>query len=191
MTQPQDDGPSDTALMDALAAGHDHALDALMERWAPRIHAFLLRMTGSPTHAADLAQETFVRIFLRRSSWKQGSAFQPWILQIAGNLARNHFRWSSRHPSDAGDSLETLPDQSADPATAAELADRASAVRHAVLALPPDLREAIILTTYEGLTHEEAAAAAATSPKTIEHRVRRARDLLRRNLAPWIGEPSP
>jgi RNA polymerase sigma-70 factor (ECF subfamily) len=177
--------------MDALATGHDHALDPLMERWAPRVHAFLLRMTGNPTLAADLAQDTFVRLFLRRSSWNKGSAFQPWILQIAANLARNHFRWSSRHPSDSGDSLDTLPDHSADPATAAELADRASAVRSAVLALPPELREAIILTTYEGLTHQEAAAAAATSPKTIEHRVRRARDLLRRSLAPWIAEPSP
>lgn len=191
MTPPQDEGPSDTGLMDALATGHDHALDPLMERWGPRVHAFLLRITGNPTLAADLAQETFVRLFLRRSSWNMGSAFQPWILQIAANLARNHFRWSSRHPSDSGDSLDTLPDHSADPATAAELADRASAVRRAVLALPPELREAIILTTYEGLTHQEAAAAAATSPKTIEHRVRRARDLLRRSLAPWIAEPSP
>ncbi|MEN9283695.1 MAG: hypothetical protein RLZZ179_1188 [Verrucomicrobiota bacterium] len=191
MTPPQDEGPTDTGLMDALASGNDHALDPLMERWAPRVHAFLLRMTGNPTHAADLAQETFVRLFLRRSSWNKGSAFQPWILQIAANLARNHFRWSSRHPSDSGDSLDTLPDHSADPATAAELADRASAVRSAVLALPTDLREAIILTTYEGLTHQEAAAAADTSPKTIEHRVRRARDLLRRSLAPWIAEPSP
>jgi RNA polymerase sigma-70 factor (ECF subfamily) len=191
MTPPQDEGPSDTGLMDALASGHDDALNLLMDRWAPRIQAFLLRMTGSPTHTADLAQETFVRLFLRRSSWNMGSAFQPWILQIAANLARNHFRWSSRHPSDSGDSLDTLPDHSADPATAAELADRASAVRRAVLALPPELREAIILTTYEGLTHQEAAAAAATSPKTIEHRVRRARDLLRRSLAPWIAEPSP
>jgi RNA polymerase sigma-70 factor (ECF subfamily) len=190
MTPPQDEGPSDTGLMDALASGHDDALNLLMDRWAPRIQAFLLRMTGSPTHTADLAQETFVRLFLRRSSWNMGSAFQPWILQIAANLARNHFRWSSRHPSDSGDSLDTLPDHSADPATAAELADRASAVRSAVLALPPELREAIVLTTYEGLTHQEAAAAAATSPKTIEHRVRRARDLLRRSLAPWIGEPS-
>ncbi|MFN5962625.1 MAG: RNA polymerase sigma factor [Verrucomicrobiota bacterium] len=191
MTPPQDEGPTDTGLMDALASGNDHALDPLMERWAPRVHAFLLRMTGNPTLAADLAQETFVRLFLRRSSWNKGSAFQPWILQIAANLARNHVRWSSRHPSDSGDSLDTLPDHSADPATAAELADRASAVRSAVLALPPELREAIILTTYEGLTHQEAAAAAATSPKTIEHRVRRARDLLRRSLAPWIAEPSP
>jgi RNA polymerase sigma-70 factor (ECF subfamily) len=191
MTPPQDEGPTDTGLMDALASGNDHALDPLMERWAPRVHAFLLRMTGNPTHAADLAQETFVRLFLRRSSWNKGSAFQPWILQIAANLARNHLRWSSRHPSDSGDSLDTLPDHSADPATAAELADRASAVRSAVLALPTDLREAIILTTYEGLTHQEAAAAADTSPKTIEHRVRRARDLLRRSLAPWIAEPSP
>lgn len=191
MTPPQDEGPIDTDLMDALASGHDDALNRLMERWAPRIHAFLLRMTGNPTLAADLAQETFVRLFLRRSSWQPGSAFQPWILQIAANLARNHFRWSSRHPTETGDSLETLPDPAADPATAAELSDRASAVRSAVLALPPELREAMVLTTYEGLTHQEAAAAADTSPKTIEHRVRRARDLLRRSLAPWIGEPAP
>jgi RNA polymerase sigma factor (sigma-70 family) len=190
MTSPQDDGPSDSGLMDALCAGHDPALDLLMARWAPRVHAFLLRMTGHSDTAADLAQETFVRLFLRRASWKPGSPFQPWILQIAANLARNHFRWSSRHPSASDDALAGIADESADPATAAAHAERSHAVRQAILALPPELREAIILTTYEGLSHQEAATAAATSPKTIEHRVRRARDILRRQLAPWTGDPA-
>ena len=75
-----------------------------------------------------------------------------------------------------------VEDPGADPAELAERAERAAAVREAVLGLPEELREAVVLTVYEGLTQMEAAEAAGTTVKGMERRVSRARELLRRRL---------
>ena len=103
----------DQADMERLAAGHDAALNDLMERYATPIFHFLCRMVGNEDDASDLAQETFVRIFKSRDSFRRGEKFSTWAYTIAANLARNHFRWRSRHPNisietETGDSEKTI-----------------------------------------------------------------------------------
>ena len=85
--------------MERLAAGHDAALNDLMERHATPVFHFLCRMVGNEDDANDLAQETFVRVFRARASFRPGEKFSTWLFTIAANLARNHFRWRSRHPN--------------------------------------------------------------------------------------------
>jgi len=65
-------------------------------------------------------------------------------------------------------------------------AERAAAVRNAVLALPEDLREAVTLFEYEDLSHAEIAAIAKCSAKAVETRLYRARQQLREALAKWL-----
>ena len=103
----------DRADMERLAAGHDAALNDLMERHATPVFHFLCRMVGNEDDANDLAQETFVRVFRARGSFRTGEKFSTWIFTIAANLARNHFRWRSRHPNvsleaETGESEQTL-----------------------------------------------------------------------------------
>jgi RNA polymerase sigma-70 factor (ECF subfamily) len=173
----------DGVLMDALASGREAALGELMERWGGRVTAFLERMSGRRAVAEELAHETFVRIYQSRGKWRRGGRFQPWIFSIAANLVRQRFRWERRHPvaEDGGEGL-VVEDPGADPAEMAEMAERAAAVREAVLGLPEELREAVVLTVYEGLTQVEAAEAVGTTVKGMERRVSRARELLRRRL---------
>ena len=89
----------DRADMEKLQAGHDAALNDLMARHATPVFHFLCRMTGNEEDANDLAQETFVRVFKSCKSFRSGEKFTTWLFTIAANLARNHFRWRSRHPN--------------------------------------------------------------------------------------------
>src|SRR5208282_1054715 len=89
----------DRADMERLIAGQDAALNDLMERHAPPVFHFLCRMVGNEDDANDLAQETFVRVFKSRGTFRTNEKFSTWLYTIAANLARNHFRWRSRHPN--------------------------------------------------------------------------------------------
>ena len=185
----------DRADMARLAAGHDAALNDLMERHATPVFHFLCRMLGNEDDANDLAQETFARVFRARESFRPDARFSTWLFTIAANLARNQIRWRGRHPnvsldteSDATDQplSSTLPATGASPTEAALAAERAAAVRAAVLRLPEDLREAIVLCEWEEKSMAEAAAILETTPKAVESRLYRARQALREKLRKWL-----
>ena len=90
---------ADVVLMQRLAGGEDLALNELMTRWRERVAAFLLRMVGDHATAMDLTQETFVRLYTSRHSYKPVAAFSTYLFHIATNLARSHARWKGRHPT--------------------------------------------------------------------------------------------
>ena len=185
----------DRADMGRLAAGHDAALNDLMARHSTHIFHFLCRMLGNEDDAQDLAQETFVRVYRARESFRSDEKFTTWLFTIAANLARNHFRWRSRHPNV---SLETASDTSEEtlggrlpandpaPNELALSAERAGAVRAAVQGLPGDLRAAVVLCEWEERSVIEAAAILETTPKALESRLYRARLLLRKQLEKWL-----
>ena len=185
----------DRADMARLAAGQDAALNDLMERHATPVFHFLCRMVGNEDDANDLAQETFARVFRAAASFRPGEKFSTWLFTIAANLARNHFRWRSRHPNvsleaETGDSEQslgsTLPANEPAPNEQALAAERAEAVRVAVGKLPEDLREAIVLCEWEELSVAEAAKILETTPKGVESRLYRARQILRERLKAWL-----
>jgi len=185
----------DRADMEKLKAGHEAALNDLMERHATGVFHFLCRITGNEEDASDLAQETFVRVFKSCGSYRSGEKFSTWLFTIAANLARNHFRWRSRHPNLSLDAENaeteqslgsTLPANSPAPNEAALSTERAAAVRHAVQKLPDEMREAIVLCEWEERSVAEAAAILSTTPKAVESRLYRARQILRERLKNWL-----
>ena len=186
----------DRADMEYLIAGRDAALNDLMERHATPVFHFLCRMVGNEDDANDLAQETFVRVFRARASFRTSEKFSAWLFTIAANLARNHFRWRSRHPNvsleaEIGEAEQktlgsTLPSNDLAPNEQALTAERAEAVRTAVSKLPEDLREAIVLCEWEELSVADAAAILETTPKAMESRLYRARQILRERLKQWL-----
>jgi RNA polymerase sigma-70 factor (ECF subfamily) len=185
----------DRADMERLAAGQDTALNDLMERHATPVFHFLCRMVGNEDDANDLAQETFVRVFRARASFRTSEKFSTWLFTIAANLARNHFRWRSRHPNvsletETGESEQTLGSTLSAgepvPNEQALVTERAEAVRAAVGKLPEDLREAVVLCEWEELSAAEAAVILEATPKAVESRLYRARQILREKLKSWL-----
>ncbi len=135
----------DRADMEKLQAGHEAALNDLMARHATPVFHFLCRLTGNEDDANDLAQETFVRVFKSCKSFRAEQKFSTWLFTIAANLARNHFRWRSRHPELSLDAENpeteqslgsTLPSNSPAPNEVVLAEERAAAVRLAVQKLP-------------------------------------------------------
>jgi RNA polymerase sigma-70 factor, ECF subfamily len=185
----------DRADMERLMAGRDAALNDLMARHAMPVFHFLCRRVGNEDDANDLAQETFVRVFKSRKSFRTDERFSTWLYTIAANLARNHFRWRSRHPavsletetSDADQTLgSTLTANDPAPNEQTLAAERAAAVQAAVSRLPEELREAIVLCEWEERTVAEAAMILQATPKAIESRLYRARQILRERLKQWL-----
>ncbi len=185
----------DRADMERLAAGQDAALNDLMERHATPVFHFLCRMVGNEDDANDLAQETFARVFRARASFRTSEKFSTWLFTIAVNLTRNHFRWRSRHPNvsleaETGEAEQTLgsalPASDPAPNEQALAAERVAAVRAAVNKLPEDLRAAVVLCEWEELSTAKAAEILKTTPKAVESRLYRARQILREKLKSWL-----
>lgn len=179
---------TDIALMLRLAGGEDLALNDLISRWRDRLAAFLLRMVGDHATAMDLTQETFVRLYTSRKTYKPTAAFSTYLFHIAANLARTQARWRKRHPTvpmedESGEIRHEAVDSLPSPDESADLHERVNLVNRTIAALPEDQREALLLFTVEGMSQAEVAAALGCSPKAVEVRVYRARQLLREALA--------
>jgi RNA polymerase sigma-70 factor (ECF subfamily) len=197
-------GPSaatgDPDAMQRVQAGDEAALAALMERWELPVKRFIGRLIGNASEADELAQETFVRVWQERGRFRPGAEFRPWLFAIALNLARNRLRWWRRRPTvsleqwnerrettDGGRRAEDRGHSTSDNARlVAERAERAAAVREAVAALPLALREAIVLSEYEQMSHAEIATAVGATAKAVETRIYRAREKLRVALKRWM-----
>lgn len=186
---------SDPELMARLAGGDDLALNVLMDRWGERVAAFLHKMTGQRAAAADLAQETFVRLYQARDRYRPSGNFSTYLFAIASNLSRNHARWKVRHPTVSMDAVQddgtsVLPeiaDLKQTPDEAAGSAEKFRAVHAAFLCLAPDLREAMTLFVYEGLGYAEIASIAGCSTKAVETRIYRARQILKERLQEFVS----
>ena len=119
--------------------------------------------------AEDLLQETF----LRASAQDFSTIRHPraWLATIALNVVREqHRRRAARAPASEADGAEALTD--AYPAAGTQ--DEALLLKQIILALPPKLAEAFVLSRFEGLTHEEIARRCGVSKRTVEWRIGKA-----------------
>ncbi len=199
----EDAARQDRADMARLVRGQDAALNDLMERHAGRLQACLFRLLQNHEDAEDLAQETFVRVFEHRHRFDPAHAFTTWLYTIATRLARDRFRWRSRHPEVALDRgadadgmadspgagrgwLSIVPSPGSTPDEARMETERGDAVRRAIAKLPEELRSPLILFEYEGQSHGAIARSLGCSAKAVEMRLYRARQRLRTDLARWL-----
>jgi RNA polymerase sigma factor (sigma-70 family) len=183
--------------MRRLAEGHETALSELMERHAEKLFHYLVRCLQDEHDAADLAQETFVKLYQSRARFDAGLKFSTWLYAIAGNLVKDRYRWRSRHPQVSLDAendatsksfRDSLPQDGPSPTDDAQQQERAEAVRRAVAALPEELRQPLILAEYEERSHAEIGAILGCTAKAVETRIYRARRQLRAALGSLLQE---
>ena len=181
----------DTADMMRLGAGHDAAMNDLMERHGERLFRYLIRCLQNEVESADLAQEAFVRVYQNRARFDARQRFSTWLYAIAANLVKDRYRWRSRHPQVSMDAeneqtgnrlRDQLPAHSPTPSECLQTDERAEAVRLAVAALPEDLRTPLILAEYEERSHAEIGQILGCTAKAVELRIHRARQRLRVSL---------
>lgn len=181
----------DSQDMVRLAAGHDAALNDLMDRHAQRLFHYLVRSLQDEADAADLVQETFVKVYQNRAGFDPGLKFSTWLYTIASNLVRSRFRWRGRHPQVSLDAPnpetskefgERFAADCGTPHESLEANERAETVRQAVAALPEELKLPLVLAQYEEKSHTDIAEILNCTAKAVEMRIYRARKQLKSML---------
>ncbi len=178
------DAADDDGLMAQVRSGDRAAFECLVHRHLDSVHRYLVRLTPSPADADELAQETFLRLWQRASSYRPGQVrLTTWLHRIAHNLAVDRFR--RRHGEHTGlaepEALAELdgavtPDEQLALTRTGRLLDRA------IAALPANQRAALILCQVQGFSNRETAGILGLSVRGVESLIARARRSLRRTL---------
>ncbi|MBT5902214.1 MAG: RNA polymerase sigma factor [Opitutaceae bacterium] len=173
---------TDIDLMRALQEGSEAALCELIARWEKRLLSFVYRYTQDTHTTQDIVQETFVRLHLKREQFKPDRGFSPWLFTIAANLCHNRARWQRRHPEQSwddtsGTTVESptnlLADPTDGPVETTIRREQIEELKSLVLALPHDLKTAVLLHHYEGLSSAEIAQVVGCSLRGVETRIYR------------------
>jgi RNA polymerase sigma-70 factor (ECF subfamily) len=143
------------------------------------VHRFAYRMTGSSSAAEDIVQDCFLILWRKPAAFDSSrGGMRAFLLGIARNLVLKRWRDERSHEqlddSFIGQPLNILDD------------GRAEAVEKAILMLPPLQREAVVLAEYEEMSLEEIAQATTADLAAVKSRLHRARQNLRRMLAPLL-----
>jgi RNA polymerase sigma-70 factor (ECF subfamily) len=174
--------PNDSQLIRSLQAGDERAFEALLERHQRAVLNFCYRLLGNAADADDAAQETFVRLYQHRAKFDPDRPLPAWLFTVARRLCIDRQRYRRRHPTQP---LATAPEPVCH--TNAVLTQELEAqIAAAVAALPEEQRVAVVLAEYHGLPQTEIAGIMGCSVKSVETRLYRARQELRRRLAAWL-----
>ncbi len=160
--------------------GERTALEALVDRYHPMVHALVWRMACAQgeSHVADLVQDALVRVLqnLARFDLAGPARLSTWILTIATRVVLNDRRRGP--PPDA----KVEPTAAIDPATAASDRELAAAIAAAVLELPEAHRIAFVLREYHDLDYAEIAHVLDVDVGTVKSRLSRGRAAVREHL---------
>ncbi len=139
----------------------------------PVIRAYALFLTGKPSDADDLVQQSLEKAWRRQDGYVAGTNLKAWVLTIVRNSHHNNWRQGRRSVEDPGERAAGRMRIEESQHWSAEICDVASAIGE----LDPDQRHALLMIT-AGLSYDEAAVACATPLRTMQSRVRRARERL-------------
>jgi RNA polymerase sigma-70 factor (ECF subfamily) len=178
----------DLALVRALQAGEDRALETLMERHQQGVFRFVFRYISNEADAIELTQEAFARAYFNIGKFRPTAKFVTWLYHIALNLCRDHsrsqvYRASARTIStdlsaEGKVTSRQLRSNQPGPDKTAENREKLRALDQAISELPQELKSPLILTVLEGLSQVETGQLLDISAKAVETRVYRARKLL-------------
>jgi RNA polymerase sigma-70 factor (ECF subfamily) len=152
--------------------------EAIFREHKDAIYRFAWRMTGSPEAAEDIAQDVFISLLNRPDAFdRTRGSLRSFLLGAARNLSLKRWRSAKRWEDLEDEQFVALPLDIA----AGEIREM---VGQAVRALPALQREVLILAEYEELSLEEISRVVESEVGTVKSRLHRARENLRRILAP-------
>lgn len=180
---------SDGALAVAARNGDQAAFAAIMRRHKSWLFRFIRRYVANSDDAYDVLQESFVSAWGALSRYDPERPFEAWLRRIALNKCRDRARRNSVRRATLhlfGLSASIAESEPATPAVERSAAtDQAlRRLENAVAALPRQLKEPLVLTVLEGLSHKDAGNLLGINAKAVETRVYRARKKLATLLSP-------
>lgn len=185
----------DVELIRAAKTGDMKAFEEMFNRYQKRVYNMVYGMVRNENDAAELTQDVFVRVFDGIRLLRAEEAFLTWLRALTINICRDHARKRPPAPvmsldakSEYDDDVPAreIADESAGPAQALESKDTRQAVHRAIESLPDERHEVVMLHHIEGMDVEEIAKALRCPVGTVKSRLARAREELRRKLAPYV-----
>lgn len=174
---------TDQQLVRRAQRGDTRAFDLLVLKYQGRIATLVSRFVANPAEVEDVVQEAFIKAFRALPKFRGESAFYTWLYRIASNAAKNHLVAKGRRPTSDADIDEAEYFEHGEALRDAENPENqlfgeelASVVKSALEALPDDLRTALTLREFEGLSYEDIAEVMECPVGTVRSRIFRARD---------------
>jgi RNA polymerase sigma factor (sigma-70 family) len=165
---------SDEELMSQVRSGVGEMLGLLFERYQMPLFNFYLKLTADRAASEDLVQEVFFRILKYRQSYRVETPFRAWMYQIARNARLDYLR--RRRPET---SWEPEMSPAVAPADTAQQSQETALLYRALMRMPEDKREVLVLSRFQDLKYEEIAKLLDCETGTVKTRVHRALQELR------------
>ncbi len=176
--------PTDQQLVARVQKGDKRAFDLLVLKYQYKVHSIVARFIRDSDEVRDVVQEAFIKAYRALPRFRGDSQFYTWLYRIAVNTAKNYLVARSRRPPSSDVDLDDAEFYSG----SEQLKDTGSpenqlfrdeleeVIRQAIIELPEDLRTAVTLREYEGLSYEDIAAVMNCPVGTIRSRIFRGRE---------------
>ncbi len=177
---------SDEDLMAQFQAGTVEAFDILVSRYKDPLTNYIYRFLGDMKECEDLLQETFLRVYRNRHSYRRIAKFSTWLYTIAGNLARSEYRKRKRRRLYSLQSVNRddeeyeveIPDEQFSPDKHTESTIQDRHIQEALKQIPEEFREVVVLRDVQNLAYEEIAEITGLPMGTVKSRINRGRTKL-------------
>jgi RNA polymerase sigma-70 factor (ECF subfamily) len=182
---------SDQRLVLRVQHGDKRAFDVLVLKYQQRIASVVSRYLRDQDEVADVTQEAFIKAYRALANFRGDAQFYTWLYRIAINTAKNHLVAKSRRPpntdkdiSDGEFSENSVVLETEDqPETLLARDQLQTVILAAVEDLQEDLRTALMLREFDGLSYEEIAEIMACPVGTVRSRIFRARETIEKKMA--------
>ena len=185
---------TDQQLVQRAQRGDLRAFDLLVLKYQGRIAALVSRYVSDAGEVEDLTQEVFIKTYRALGKFRGDSAFYTWLYRIAANAAKNHLVAKRRRPG-ADATIEDaegfdeggLLSEIASPEALAMGGELAEVVESALNALPDELKAALMLREFDGLSYDDIADVLGCPVGTVRSRIFRAREAIDQRVKEQIS----
>mgnify|MGYP001350454607 CR=1 FL=1 len=176
---------NDEQLMKMFQNGDEQAYNQLVTKYKDRILNYIINFTGDYDSAQDLAQDTFLKVYIKKDSYKEIAKFSTWLYTIAGNLAKTELRKIKRRKTYSVSALSKddrefvlqMPEK--DILDETEQYGQSDFMQSALLELEDDFRNIIILREIQGTSYEIISKILKLPLGTVKSRLNRGKLKLR------------
>ena len=186
---------NETELIEQLKLGDETAFKTIVEQWKDMVYNTILGIVQNETEAEDLAQDVFIKVFEKISTFKGDSKFSTWLYRIATTTALDHLRSKKRKKrfgflqslGGGNDEKESIPDFN-HPGVSLDNKERAAVLFKAIESLPENQKTAYTLHKLEGLSYRDVSEVLNTTVSAVESLMSRANQNLRKELEEYYNK---
>ena len=172
--------PGEKKIVERCLQGDDSAWETIVRHYGKRVYNLSYRYVNRRDEAEDLTQEIFIKVYQNLKSFHPDmGSLRNWILKIGRNLIIDRYRQTRRFQAIGGteemEAMNLEDKNTPDPLRAAEQEEASAFLMSGLVALPPELKEAIILRDLEKLSYQEITDLLSIPEGTVKSRINRGR----------------